>query len=50
MKKTLEQLIQERHELVEKMKTSLAKNRMAKFDKQNVKYQKLSDLIRKARE
>lgn len=46
MKKTLEQLIADRHEIVEKMTAALASTDMELFDKLNTKYQKLSDKIR----
>jgi len=50
MKKTLQQLIDERHEIVGQMTNVLALNNMKKFDKLNVKYQKISDKIKKERE
>jgi len=46
MKKTKDQLIAERHEIVDKMTIALANNDMKKFDKLNTKYQKLSDKIK----
>ena len=39
-------LIAERHEIVEKMKIALSRNKMRKFDHLNAKYQKLSDKIK----
>ena len=49
MKKTLQQIINERHELVGLMTDALARPDMKKFYKLNVKYQKLSDKIKKKR-
>ena len=46
MKKTLEQLIADRHEIVRQMTAALAKPNMKKFDRLNTKYQKLSDKIK----
>ena len=46
MKKTKDQLVAERHEIVEKMTIALTAIDMKKFDRLNAKYQKLSEKIR----
>ena len=47
MSKTKEQLIAQRHELVQKMTAALAASDMKIFDRLNTKYQRLSDKIKK---
>lgn len=49
-KATTEELKEKRHEIVRKMTAALAKPDMDTFDKLNVKYQKLSDKIRRQNE
>jgi hypothetical protein len=51
-KATTQELKKERHEIVQKMTAALAlaKPNMKLFDKLNIKYQKLSDEIRRKNE